>query len=1404
MSIEKIESTKVEEWKVACQDLGEGLAAGDDEAKATFDQYVNSDEYHLQARALSALLSTAETKPEVALDYLTQLRLRGRINQVVNAVRQEIIATQPQLQVDDFIQSKLNESRLLELLDNAERQNWDNGLIKRPRFSGWLRALAVGIVAKGKDGWEFLEKLAFGNNEQKTTAAKLLEALAPDLGTTPVGNSADEVTEENPTQSTSMVQLEAQRLIVRLVRDESTKVWDAAARTWGKAALTDEKLFLWLNKALLYSVVDRAVKKHALERSEGTEEETGSFDPWQHLDGLEPQIAELLNPMNQAQWRVNIHIQRHSILALGVLAAHQHQRQITIVEAKGGKLVQRKGVTVGSYFHDIMAGETGETWCEYTAPLALDSFNATLETFKSQIDGCLASDEPQGRVNLATALGKIGNGDAFEQLSLMAEDSPYWDYLTVQDWDYQNQADENLIKAFAQIVGNTNNEQVGKDALKQLIEWAKGEDGAVRQVDQRASIKELVRLNGENPELNIAKKLSRIRLPACALHADRDAPSNEQIALFHADVTKVAVFREVWKGLEEERKRQKQESFKDIIETAAMGEGTPHIQTEQTIVFALADSPFRSMLLASDSSKKADDVQNCAFDLLEQMATVEQRAIATVHNLIADKQLWQSLSPKDKADVLYAMKELFSGGIVLPGEKELGVQNDRYKRVKYLTQLYNRNMGEARKDEILVNLTDLGIREGDFELANTALRTLKENLNKNSDRRLRGINDVLPLVDLEQDERGTFYKDLAIIVERSMDETARQDISYDAVLHQIYRLLDNQCNPQILHEITEYARDEGGIVTELCATYENLAKSIAEGEKTYRKAKESIEQFLEAFEPLLQKLPSEPKSETFSAAKDSFTNMEGLMNNYLLDGISDINFAGLKGNLLRIRGISEKDSPSETIQQITDKIRRKVEELNHQVEAFIQIDFKLIRDEEKMLNEIELTLDEIQTLVVSLPPVEEHLLSGILNGWKEDLNQMCSFFRELRITLAEHDEENISQMSYGQSIPEHRKHEKEAILKQQATRKSITEFWQFKVRWLVGRYDLERAYEVARNSPEELEPKTDFKMESSNDFKENQSEHPQHVEDSRSVKHKPPRRWGIVLGIAALLLVIPYIAYPILDVFKVKLPFSIGLEYRGDLDNSTISTVLRQEFEKKGISLSENVTASTEEKGSTWRITDNNRMYTVRIEKEKLNIYKVYKAYGVLIQCACTFIIILLFLVLFVRLKVDKATASVLFLPRLLAATAITYFVLVLGCEIWGFAISLSGKWILPAVVLSAGACLGYACLEIKRTDESKTLKIAFGRALKVVTIGLLQSYIIGFVVTTFLGKKMVETWAMGMGMEVGDFANQTVWRAIPKMQEFHGFTVFPTILLLSTFTVLFVGLFLELLKEKREITEEF
>jgi len=68
--------------------------------------------------------------------------------------------------------------------------------------------------------------------------------------------------------------------------------------------------------------------------------------------------------------------------------------------------------------------------------------------------------------------------------------------------------------------------------------------------------------------------------------------------------------------------------------------------------------------------------------------------------------------------------------------------------------------------------------------------------------------------------------------------------------------------------------------------------------------------------------------------------------------------------------------------------------------------------------------------------------------------------------------------------------------------------------------------------------------------------------------------------------------------------FSIGLEYRTDLDNGSIGR-LRQAFVKNGISLSHNpaVLKSTEE-GGGWQIVDNSQAYVVKERAGGLTICK--------------------------------------------------------------------------------------------------------------------------------------------------------------------------------------------------------
>lgn len=91
----------------------------------------------------------------------------------------------------------------------------------------------------------------------------------------------------------------------------------------------------------------------------------------------------------------------------------------------------------------------------------------------------------------------------------------------------------------------------------------------------------------------------------------------------------------------------------------------------------------------------------------------------------------------------------------------------------------------------------------------------------------------------------------------------------------------------------------------------------------------------------------------------------------------------------------------------------------------------------------------------------------------------------------------------------------------------------------------------------------------------------------------------------------------VFDKFRETLLFSIGQEFKEDLDNSRISRELWYEFRKNDTPLSRYVVLSTEDAGSEWRIKDelaypigNKVIYTIRKEEDRLNVYKggVYNA----------------------------------------------------------------------------------------------------------------------------------------------------------------------------------------------------
>jgi hypothetical protein len=133
---------------------------------------------------------------------------------------------------------------------------------------------------------------------------------------------------------------------------------------------------------------------------------------------------------------------------------------------------------------------------------------------------------------------------------------------------------------------------------------------------------------------------------------------------------------------------------------------------------------------------------------------------------------------------------------------------------------------------------------------------------------------------------------------------------------------------------------------------------------------------------------------------------------------------------------------------------------------------------------------------------------------------------------------------------------------------------------------------------------------------------------------------------------------------------------------------------------------------------------------------------------------------------------------------------------------------LLTAVVLLGFANLLYLYVEVQRrlTDSH----MAFARAGSIFLLGVLESFVLGIVMTCVFGGFMAErNWADPLGVEGGHpgiAAIRAVTPAfageLPRIMGFEPLLAFPSALLLMTFLAFFIGTFLQLMWEDIPLTE--
>jgi hypothetical protein len=115
-----------------------------------------------------------------------------------------------------------------------------------------------------------------------------------------------------------------------------------------------------------------------------------------------------------------------------------------------------------------------------------------------------------------------------------------------------------------------------------------------------------------------------------------------------------------------------------------------------------------------------------------------------------------------------------------------------------------------------------------------------------------------------------------------------------------------------------------------------------------------------------------------------------------------------------------------------------------------------------------------------------------------------------------------------------------------------------------------------------------------------------------------------------------------------------------------------------------------------------------------------------------------------------------------------------------------------------------YLYVEIQR--RLGDTHVAFSRARAIFLLGVVQSFAMGLVIASLVGRFMVvRNWSPEAGelpVEVLRGTLEPLVGELPRIVGFGPFYSFPSVILMVTFLSFFIGIFLQLMWEELPITE--
>ena len=187
---------------------------------------------------------------------------------------------------------------------------------------------------------------------------------------------------------------------------------------------------------------------------------------------------------------------------------------------------------------------------------------------------------------------------------------------------------------------------------------------------------------------------------------------------------------------------------------------------------------------------------------------------------------WRQLEVGDKGQLLTLLHDLCEE--TYEAEHFRGVvREDARKRIEEFIDAW---LSPERVIDQLVGLVDRGFTEDEPVIFKEGVRLLKSLLDSSASVRIAGFDTVTPLFGwlkrLEPGRYGALLDDVAIIIERSLDQMGMDGRGGDAAVFCVHRLIEEGAASVLLDRVAARARDPE--IGEVLESYRDMMPSIME------------------------------------------------------------------------------------------------------------------------------------------------------------------------------------------------------------------------------------------------------------------------------------------------------------------------------------------------------------------------------------------------------------------------------------------------------------------------------------------------------------------------------------------------------------------------------------------------